>query len=115
MTAPTPIKLVVGDDWEFPFTYKDADGNPIDLTGFVPGGDVLWPGGQISSSAPDGEAILLDQTIEENKGKFLLKFDKSASVTVPPRKIGTHLRAYLIDANEDRRSFPAWPLQVDER
>jgi hypothetical protein len=40
MTAPAPIKLVVGDDWEFPFTFKDANGLTIDLGGFAVGGDI---------------------------------------------------------------------------
>lgn len=115
MTTPSPIKLVVGDDWSFPFTYKDASGSPIDLTGFTVGGDVLWPGGKLSMTPPGGTAVLLDQSVPANKGKFVLTLGKSETLKCPPRKLGTHLRAYLVDANQDQRSFPAWPLEVDER
>lgn len=115
MTTPTPIKLVVGDDWTFPFTYKDAAGEPVDLTGFTPGGDVLWPGGKLPMTPPGGTAVLLDQSVEENKGKFILTLDKSETIKCPAKKLGTHLRAFLVDANQDVSSFPAWPLEVEER
>jgi len=115
MTAPSPIKLVVGDDWIFPFTYKDAAGAPIDLTGFQVGGDVMFPGGKLSMAPPGGSSVLLDQSVTGNRGKFILTLDKSESVKCPPKKIGTHLRAYLIDPAGEKRSFPAWPLDVDER
>lgn len=115
MTTPTPIKLVVGDDWTFPFTYKDTAGTPIDLTGFTVGGDVMFPGGKLSMAAPDGSAVLLDQTVSANKGKFVLTLYDAATLKCPAKKIGTHLRAYLIDPSGDKRSFPAWPLDVDER
>lgn len=115
MATPTPIKLVVGDDWELPFTYKDAAGVPIDLTGFTVGADVIWTGGMISASGSAGEVILSDQSVTANRGKFVVKFDHSASATVPPRKCGTHLRVYLVNSASDRRSFPAWPLEVEAK
>jgi len=110
MTDPTPIRLVVGDDWAFPFTYKDATGQPINLTGFTPGGDVIFPGGRLAMSAR-----LLDQSVLENRGKFILDVDKSETNRLPSKKLGTHLRAYLVDASGDQRSFPAWPLDVEPR
>jgi len=115
MTAPAPIKLVVGDDWEFPFAYKDANGLAINLSGFFVGGDILWPGGKIAMTPPGGTADLLDQSIEETRGKFKLTLDRSETIKVPVRKLGTHLRAFLVTAQGDIRSFPAWPLDVEER
>lgn len=115
MTIPTPIKLVVGDDWEFPFTYKDAAGAAIDLTGYSVGGDILWPGGKLPMTPPGGTAVLLDQSVTANRGKFTLTLDRTETIKVPPKKIGTHIRAYLVTAQGDIRSFPAWPLDVDER
>ncbi len=115
MTAPAPIKLVVGDDWEFPFTYKDAHGLTIHLGGFAVGGDILWPGGKVAMTPPGGTADLLDQSIEAMRGKFILTLDRSETIKVPAKKLGTHLRAFLVTAQGDIRSFPAWPLDVEER
>jgi hypothetical protein len=110
-----PIRLVVGDDWVLPFTYRDGVGVAIDLTGFGVGGDVLWPDGRIAIDAPDGAVELLDQTVEANRGKFVLSLGRAATVKVPVGKPGTHLRAFLITPDGDMRSFPAWPLCVEAR
>ncbi len=115
MTDITPIRLVVGDDWEFPFSYKDANGLAIDLTGFAVGGDILWPGGKIAMTPPFGTADLLDQSIEATRGKFKLTLDRAETIKVPAKKLGAHLRAYLVTPDGDIRSFPAWPLDVEER
>jgi hypothetical protein len=110
-----PIRLVVGDDWVLPFTYRDKDGVAIDLSGYGVGGDVLWPDGRITIDAPDGAADLLDQTFEVNRGKFVLTLSRAATIKVPVGKPGTHLRAFLITPGGEMRSFPAWPLCVEAR
>lgn len=115
MTTPSPLKVIVGDDWVFPFTYKNETGSPIDLTGYEVGGDIVFPIGKISIKSPGGSAIILDQSNTDNKGKFILTLFRSETVKCPIRKTGTHLRAYLIDSLGIKRSFPAWPLDVDER
>jgi hypothetical protein len=110
-----PIRLVVGDDWVLPFTYRDSAGVAIDLTGFGVGGDVLWPDGKIGLDLPNGSAVLLDQSLEATRGKFVLTLDRAASTKIPANKPGTHLRAFLITPDGDIRSFPAWPLCVEAR
>ncbi len=115
MTGVTPINVVSGDDWVFPFTYTDAAGNPIDLTGYTVGGDVIWSIGRASMASPDGSAVLLDQSIVGNKGKFVLTLHRAATERVPIAKQDTHVRAYLIDPGGNMTSFPAWPLAVEAR
>jgi hypothetical protein len=115
MTDITPIRLVVGDDWIFPFAYRDAAGIPIDLTGFGVGADIIHPGARIAAVAPDGDARLLDQNVDETRGKFIISFDRSTTIRCPAKKIGTHLRAFLVTPEGDIRSFPAWPLDVEAR
>lgn len=110
-----PIRLVVGDDWVLPFTYRDKDGVAIDLAGYGVGGDVLWPDGRIAFVPPDGVAELLDQAADESRGKFVLSLNRAATIKVPVNKPGTHLRAFLITPDGEMRSFPAWPLCVEAR
>ncbi len=110
-----PIMLVVGDDWVLPFTYRDSAGVAIDLTGFGVGGDVLWPDGRITFAEPNGGAELLDQDVEETRGKFVLTLDRAATITIPVGKPGAHLRAFLITPQGDIKSFPAWPLCIEAR
>jgi hypothetical protein len=110
-----PIRLVVGDDWVLPFTYRDQDGVTIDLSGYGVGGDVLWPDGKISFAEPNGAAELLDQSLEATRGKFVLSLDRTASTKIPANNPGTRLRAYLITPQGDMRSFPAWPLCIEAR
>ena len=93
MTDPLPIRLVIGDDWVLPFTYRDKDGVAINLSGYGVGGDVLWPDGRIAFAEPNGSAVLLDQSIEETRGKFVLTLHRAVTIKVPTNKPGTHLRA----------------------
>lgn len=110
-----PIRLVVGDDWVLPFTYRDSAGAAFDLTGFGVGGDVLWPHGRIAIDAPDGVCELLEQSAEETRGRFVLTLNRAATLNIPTNKPGTHLRAFLITPEGEMRSFPAWPLCVEAR
>jgi hypothetical protein len=112
---PDPIRLVVGDDWVLPFTYRDSAGAAIDLTGFGVGGDVLWPDGRLSMTPPNGDAALLDQSVEANRGRFTLTLSRDATIKVPVDKPGTHLRAFLITPEGEVKSFPVWPLCVEAR
>jgi hypothetical protein len=110
-----PIRLVVGDDWVLPFTYRDSAGAAIDLSGYGVGGDVLWPDGRIAFADPNGGAELLDQSAEETRGRFILTLDRAATIRIPANKPGAHLRAYLITPQGEMKSFPAWPLCVEPR
>jgi len=115
MTDPVPIRLVIGDDWVLPFTYRNKDGVGIDLSGYGVGGDVLWPDGRIGFAEPNGGAEILDQSLEATRGKFVLTLDRAATIKAPANKPGTHLRAFLITPDGEMRSFPAWPLCVESR
>lgn len=110
-----PIRLVVGDDWVLPFTYRDSAGAAIDLSGYGVGGDVLWPDGRIAFAEPNGGAELLDQSAEATRGRFVLTLNRAATIEIPASKTGTHLRAFLITPQGEMKSFPAWPLCVEPR
>ncbi len=115
MSIPSPIKLVVGDDWVFSFALKDSDGFPIDLTGFSVGGDIVYPGGRLGMEYPSGSATLADQTTLVGKGRFTLKLFRVQTVNCPVMNIKNHLRVYLTYPNGDKQSFNAWPIEVEDR
>ena len=110
-----PIRLVVGDDWVLPFTYRDSTGAVIDLSGYGVGGDMLWPDGRIAFVEPNGGAELLDQSAEETRGRFVLTLVRAATIRIPANNPGAHLRIYLITPQGEMKSFPAWPLCVEAR
>lgn len=109
----------VGDDWRgrlaFAFTYQDATGAPIDVTGWTPSGQI-WSGPDavpVRLTVANGRAALTDPA----NGRFELSLEAAATAALPVDQPGTvvpptRLQARIADGSGNVGTLDLVPILV---